>query len=164
MFSSLFLACSPDRTPIFDFNIEADFTMPSGLFTNETHYFPIRNVPTFYGQNLANNGLTSENVTSIVANRASIRARFIDLDMSFIRRVSIIGYPSGNPDEQREFFYMEFVDLNEDGVLDLFSSIAELKDIISSEFIDLEVILNLRTISPTVIESRLNFSLSVFDE
>lgn len=158
------MGCGDGRTPVFDFNLETDFIINAGLNSTETYYFPIRNVPTFYAQNIANNGLRSEEVTSIVANRASIQPLFIDLDMNFIRRVSIVGYPAGVPEDEREFFYMEFVDINEDGVLDLFSSIAELKDIIASELIDLEIILNFRTFTPTNIESRLNFSLSVFDE
>ncbi len=157
-------SCGPDRTPVFDFNLECDFNIPSEINTSSTFYFEVKNVPTFYSQNLANNGLTPSEVTSIVANRATITPRFVDVDLSFIRSVSIVGYPSGLPDEQREFFYMEFVDINEDETLELFSSIAELNDIVSSELIDLEIILNFRTFIPSNVESRLNFSLSVFNE
>ncbi len=164
LFSLFHWSCGDDQVALFDMELEARFTLPAGLNTVETHYFKIDEVPTFVNQYLANNGISQNEVGSIVANRAVMYAEFINLDLNFIQDISIRGSKVDDPDSQREFFYMDFVDINEDQEMQLFSSISELKDVVLDSIIDMEVRINLRGFSPTSLDSRIDFTLSVFEE
>ncbi len=158
------ISCGEDQTALFNMELTADFEIPAGLNTIETYYFPIENVPTFYNQYLNSNGINDESVKHIYANRAVMFAKFINIDMDFVQDISILGARRDDPDSDKEFFYFDLVDINEDQELELFSSINDLKDIVSEEYIDLIVRIKFRAFTPTSLESRIDFSLSVFDE
>ena len=89
-FSLLLLtSCEKETLVRYEVALDAEFDLPTGLNTVETHYFIIRNVPTFYLQNAELKGVDTSSIVNISASRGLIRSKFQDVDFDFINRISI---------------------------------------------------------------------------
>src|SRR5690606_7823394 len=82
-------ACSKEDRPYFEARYEARFDLPASLNTLETHYFLIKDVPTFFNQNITSRGWTEESVEKIEASRGVLRSTFGSIDFEFIEDISI---------------------------------------------------------------------------
>lgn len=147
----------------FEGRMEANFTIPTGLNTVETHYFLIRNVPTNF-RNLASvNNMETEDINCIVASRGLIRAAFNDFSYDFIERIQVYAITKTEPIKKREMYFLDFVPLNTGPILRMSSSTTELKEILlENDVIDLEVRLVLRSFSPGNIVTRIDCGFAVF--
>lgn len=147
----------------FEGRIEANFTIPSGLNTVETHYFIIRDVPTNFRALAASRNLEIEDIQCIVASRGLIRAAFNDFSYDFIDRIQVYAITQNEPVKKREMYFLDFVPLNTGSVLRMSSSTTELKEILlENDVIDLEIRLVLRSFSPGNIVTRLDCGFAVF--
>ena len=158
-----FISCGSDRQELFIINNEVEFILPGALNTIETHVFIIRNVPSFYRANLSANGASDDQIVSITATRARLQGSFGMIDYDFIEEISVRAFSRTEPGLNREMYFQDRIPFNQSGDLELFSSISELKDILSQEVFDMEVRIRLRQSTPLQLQNKLIFSYAVFD-
>ncbi|NNF34160.1 MAG: hypothetical protein HKN68_08630 [Saprospiraceae bacterium] len=159
-----FFSCGSDRQELFIVDNEIEFILPGALNTIETHVFIIRNVPSFYKTSLTANGASEEQVVSITATRARLMGSFGPVDYDFIAEISVRAISKTDPGLNREMYFQDRIPFNHSGDLELFSSISELREILSDEIFDMEVRIRLRQSTPLQIQNKLIFSYAVFDE
>ncbi|MBK8516990.1 MAG: hypothetical protein IPL55_12135 [Saprospiraceae bacterium] len=157
----MFYSCEKDTVIRYDVSLDAEFDIPSGLNTIETHYFIIRNVPTFYKQSADNRGVDTSSILNVLASKGLIASKFQDLDFDFVERISVYAISQKDPTLKREMYYLDIVPLTTGTQLRMLSSTTELKKILSEELIDIEVRLNLRKFTTTLIRARLSFGYAV---
>jgi hypothetical protein len=158
-----FLSCGSDRSLLFEVNNEIEFLLPGGLNTIETHVFVIRSVPTFYRSSLSTNGVAEEDVISISATKARLIGSFGQIDYDFIDEISVRALSKTDQGLNKEMYYQDRIPFNQRGDLELFSSISELKDILSEEVIDMEIRIRLRQSTAVQLQNKLIFNYAVFD-
>lgn len=159
-FALAHFGCGTSEEPLFIMELESDFVIPPGLNSFDTHYFIIRNVPTRI-RNYLGLGQDSENIGRILPNRAELNSKFINIDWSLVREISIHAVSSSNPRESKEIFYHDRIDFENVKELKLLSSLSEVKDILLQDNLTLEVRLNFRRSTPVEIESRLTMNFVV---
>lgn len=154
--------CSGSGESLFTIEMESNLNIPAGLNNVETHFFILQKVPTQINSYLASRGATAESIDRILASRASLNGRFGEIDFRIIQRIEIWVHSRNDESLKFEAFYLDPVLPNQSGELKLFSSISEVKDILLDEFIDIEVRVKLRAITPANLETRLNLSFEAF--
>lgn len=157
-----FSGCDKQTPSLYEVGIERDFDIPAGLNNIETHYLYLRNVPTFYKQFADSKGFDLAAITSVRAARGLIRSDFQTFRYDFIDRISVSVVSRKDPLQRREMYYLDDVPFNTDDELRMLSSATELIDVISEEFVDIEIRLNLRASTGNAIRSKLIFSYAVF--
>jgi hypothetical protein len=155
------ISCVKDTPVLFDVRLNTRIDIPAGLGTLETHYFTIRNVPTFFAQSANNVSVDPKEVSSIQSAKGLIMSTFSSEDLSFIDRISIYVISKTDPTKKREMYYLDFVPFNTNEEIRMLSATSELKDILSDETVDLEVRLNLREFNPRSISCTIDFGYSV---
>ena len=157
--SIFFVDCSKGPEPLFDMPIEARFTINPGLDNIQTHYFIIRNVPTFY-QTYSPGNLAL--VDHINAGQGILSAQFDDVDWGIVREVAVHISPPFESNNNREVFYQEMINFSGVEEIRLFSSLSEVKDILLQDFVDIEVRINFRRTTFREIDARLNLNFVAY--
>lgn len=160
---SLSISCDKERRVSFLGEFDASFDIPSGLNTIETHFFVLRNVPTFYSTKAALAGVDTSNVANINSGKGLMKNIFSSQHLDFIEEISVLAISRKNPEIRREMYYLEFVPFNTNTEMRFLSSTTELKEVLSEDFIDLEVRINLRSFVPGNIRTTLNLSYVVYE-
>ncbi|MFZ1749302.1 MAG: hypothetical protein WAU01_03890 [Saprospiraceae bacterium] len=158
----VFTSCDKETIVRYEVPIDAEFDIPTGLNTVETHYFIIRNVPTYYKQNADIKGVDTSSIINVVASRGLVKSKFQEVDFDFVERVSIYAVSQKDPTIKREMYYLDFVPLTTRAELRMLSSTTSLRDLLKEEFIDLEVRLNVRSFTRSNIRARIEFGYAVF--
>ena len=153
------VSCSKSDEILFEMNLEAEFTIQPGLGTLDTHYFTIRSVPTRIRNYLPSGDFTA--IGRILPNRAEIRSFFDPFDFSIIQEVSIWAISASDRDLQKEIFYQDRINFNEQKELKLFSSLSEVSDILLEDEFDLEVRIRFRSFTPAETQTRLTMNFLV---
>lgn len=156
-----FLSCNKDGDLVYDFRLQSLVDVPTGLNTLETHYFILRDIPTFYAANLAARGISEEAVTRVNASRGTFTARFNRYNLAFIRLVTVKALSKRPGGKQVEMFYMEDVPFNEDEELQMLSSLGDLEEIMAEESMDLEIRLQFRASPPPGLTLQLDYGYLV---
>lgn len=141
---------------------EVRLVIPSGLNTIETHFFIERDQRTFIANVLTNTGMTVDDVTQILPQRALLSSRS-GIDLDFINQISIRAVSRAEPDRSIEMFYLDFIQFNQDASIDLFPSIADLKTILLDESYDVEFRVMLRNFTPQQIIADFEYELGIYD-
>ena len=157
------LSCGDDVEPLFQLVYDVDFTIDPGLNTIDTHVYTIRNVPSFLEDFALANNVNPDSIVSAAPNRATITTIFQNIDYNFLDQLSVWMVSVNNPNDSREIFFLDFVDLDEDSEVRLLSSIANVIDYLREGSFNIEVRLRLRSFSPAEINSRLSFDITAFD-
>ncbi len=160
--SFLFSGCSKDEEPRFTIPLEIIVFFPAEFNTVATHTTELFSVPNFLQSRLAQNGMTADQITSIVAGRGQIIPVSPSVQYQVLNNV-IVNVSSANSDDVNEMYYNDFIDFDHSGNLELLSSISELKDIMSNGVFDLQVKYNLRQGLIATTEHKLKFDLLVYD-
>lgn len=155
------ISCTDNTPALFNMQMEVDFTIPAGLNTLDTHVFILRNVPTRVQSYIGN--ANRDNITRVLANRARLTGLFTAIDYAIIDQITIDVINQEDPEDLREVFWMSPVPLNQEGDLNLFSSLSEVKEMMLQETADFEVAIRFRTFTSRPLESRLFMDFSVFD-
>lgn len=156
------VSCEKDTPVRYEVALSADFDIPSGLNTVETHYFIVRNIPVFYKFNADRNSVDTSTITNVLASRGLMRSLFSDADYNFISRVQVYAVSRKDPTLKREMYYLDFVPNSTGRELKMLSSTTQLKEILSEEIIDMEVRLNFRAITTSLLSTRIEFGYAVF--
>jgi|GEM_PF-4567984 len=141
------LSCGDEDEILFTFNVQEEFFLPAGLNAFTQHVFLERNVISNYGNILDATDYSDAEVVEVQPGRAQMRGRQGNefhghIDELIIRAV--------NPDDlsdKIEIFYQDRVRRDESGDLDLFGSTTEVKEWLSRDRLDLEVIFIFRTVT-----------------
>lgn len=157
-----FQSCGDELQSAFEINIDTQFVIPAGLNSLETHVFELYNIPTFI--EAINPNATPDNIFSVKANRGRLTGRFTNIDFRIVDRISIEAISSEDLTLEKEVFWMDFIPLDQEGDLELFSSLPEVKEILLQENIHLKIKLNFKTFVPTNIETRVLLNFNAFIE
>ena len=162
LLGTLILSCEKEAVIRYEGRMQAEFTIPLGLNTIETHYFTIQNVPTFFIQNANNFKVDTASIQNIQASKGLLRATFNDAEFDFIERVSVYAVSTSDPSLKREMYYLDFSPINTGKELKMLSSTTNIKDIMTEENINIEIRLNFRRFPPGNIRTKIEFGYAVF--
>jgi len=154
-----YTGCSSGPEPLFEIPIEARFTMQPALDNFQTHYLPIRRVPTFYQTFVTGN---EDAIDHINGGRGTITAQFNNIDWGIVREVEIHISSPAQLESSKEVFYQDRIQLSGVEELRLFSSLPDVKDILLQDFIDIEVRFNFRRITIQEVDVVLNLNFVAY--
>lgn len=158
-------ACNKDkRTELFELNHRVDFTITPGLNTFDTHFFAISPLTSIYRGKLDASGLTDNDVVSIEAKDAFLSSTFGDINLEFIRRISIYIFDPFDPTHRIEFFYLDPTPFRNETTWRLFPGITDITEWIDAEYFGIEIRLDFREVSPSLIPMKLEFDIRVMGE
>lgn len=161
---TLSAGCGGDELTFEEVRMQADFEIPVGLNTIEAHFFVIREVPTFYQQNLNARGIDPSNVTNISSANGRLLQIFNQVDLDFISSITIDAISRKDNSLRAEMFYNEQIPFTQGPELRMLSSSSELSEIMKDDLIDLEVRLTFRSFSTVKTECRLDIGYAIFFE
>jgi hypothetical protein len=157
--------CKKDRrTEFFTIHDHVDFTIQPGLNTFDTHIYVIGPIGSTLDDRLMAAGRTRDEVVAIEAKSAYLSSIFEDVDLDFIHQVSVHILDSFNPSDKIEFFYLDPVPFRDKVGIQLFPGIADISEWMDRDYYGIEVRLNFRQNSPTLIQMRLEYEIRVLGE
>lgn len=159
----LLTGCSKDEEPRFTMPVEVTVFFPAEFNTVETHTVELFSVPNQLQIRLEQNGMTADQITSIVAGRGQIIPISPNVQYQFMNNIIVNVSPIGDKTDINEMYYNEFIEFDHTGNLELLSSISELKETMKDGIFDLQVKYNLRQSLLTVTEHKLLFDLLIYD-
>lgn len=155
------LSCKDDPSrELFTIGHAFDLEIVAGLNTLDTHIYRFQTVHSQYDQLLQANGLTTDDVETVTAKSADFGAIFSDVDLDFIREISVQMFESTDPDNRREIFYLDPVPGNAGTVIHPFPALPDVKLFVEDGQFGIEVWLNFRYVPQQTTEMRLEFLLS----
>jgi hypothetical protein len=86
------------------------------------------------------------------------------VNLDFIDKVSVLIYDPFNPTNRIEFFYMDPVPFKNKTGIELFPGIADISEWMEREYFGVEIRLNYRQVTPSLIQMRLDFDVRVLGE
>ena len=157
LFISLFyLSCTNERPVLFEINAESEFVISPGLDNLQTFTWTMNNIPTRIG--IISNARDEDLIEGIFANRAEVKAPFVNFDFTLINSVVINIWEPGKREDKKEVFFMDQFNNRNKERLQLFSSLSEVKDILLNDTFDAEIRIRFRAFTPTEIKSQLTMN------
>ena len=157
----LLLSCNKENLrPLFEVESVTSFTIPAGLNTVETHYFPIRNLTSSLAAQLETRNLTLDDISVIKPQTLVLTSLDPDVEFNFITSIISEMY-TVNPDEGLEIYFREPVPINTKSDLVLFPSLLNVKDYISQSLFNIEMKLRVRTFINRDIDVRVDMVFQV---
>jgi len=160
----LTISCKDNKVPEVEVFLETRFDIPSNVLIFEQGTIVTIDVSTQIESQLSARGLGRGDVTSVLPGRAVLRSRFNNVNLGFLRNVSVRAVSIEDPSQVIEMFFLSDVRFDEGGTMDLFSSSSELKDILLDDLIDVHLVVNYQNLPPGAVPLELDFSYLVFDE
>ena len=161
-FVFMFSGCSKDEEPRLSIPVEVTVSFPAEFNTFATHTVEIFSIPNLLQSRLAQNGMTIDQITSIVAGRGQIVAVSPNVQYQLFNNV-VVNVSSVDNDNLNEMYYNDLIEFDHTGNLELFSSISELDEIMLDGVFDLEIKYNLRQSLLTTTVHSLRFNLLIYD-
>jgi hypothetical protein len=157
------LSCHNDKRPeLFRLSYPPppiEFDILPGLNTIDTHIYTISPLSSHYSTVLAASGHTADEISTIEARDAYISSRFGDVNLDFIRRISVYIYDPYNPADKIEFFYLDPVPFKDQTSIRLFPGITDVTEYIQRGIFGLEFRFDFRETTPTLAELKFEFEL-----
>ncbi len=160
MFAISLNSCSDEVDSAFDIDIETFFVIPAGLNSIDTHVFEIFNVPTFI-QSISS-ASTRDAVTSVRSSTGRLTGRFTNINFRNVERISIRVISPMDLQNEKEVFWMDFIPVDHEGDLELFSSLPDVNDILLQDNIHLQVRINFKSFVPSDLETRVLLNFKAF--
>ncbi|MEL6389897.1 MAG: hypothetical protein AAFQ02_07020 [Bacteroidota bacterium] len=158
VYSLLFIGgCTSGPEPLFVMELESELIIPAGLNNLDTHFFIQRNIPTF-ASNYLTGSVSDEGISEILPNRAELFGQFDAIDWGLVQEVSIWVQSTTDPELKKEVFYQDRINFSGVESLQMFGSLSEVKDMMLSDAINLEIRLRFRRVTPVEITSRLTMN------
>ena len=159
---SLCLSCESDRRERVNVRLQATRLLPSVSNTLETFVFFIRDVPTFYDENVRANGFSEMEVDEVISSKATLSFPFLSGENNLVDEISVRIFNKEDPDDWKEMYYWDLFNVNTTNNIDLLGTIGNLHSIISKGQMDIEVRINFRQIVPPGTRMDLDFSYNIF--
>jgi len=141
-----------------------EFEILPGLNTQDTHIYTQSPIESKYEERLDASGHTDDEVDLIQSKDAYLSSKFEDVDLDFIRRISVYIFDPSNPANKIEFFYLDPIPYKEKTSIRLFPGITDVSDWIKSGYFGVEIRLDYREVTPALIEMKLEFDLAAINE
>ncbi|MEP6795207.1 MAG: hypothetical protein ABJB16_12830 [Saprospiraceae bacterium] len=159
------MSCNKDKRPeLFELNQFVDFDIQPGLNTFDTHFFVITPLASSFDEKLVASGRTRNEVKSIESKDAYLSGIFKDVNLKFIRTISVYIFDPFNPSDKIEFFYLDPIPYKNTTSIRLFPGIADISHWVDQEFFGIEVRLNFRDVTPSLTQMRLEFDIRAIGE
>jgi hypothetical protein len=159
------VSCTRDnRTELFELNHFVDFEIQPGLNTFDTHFFVVSPLSSSYQTMLAGLGLSDDDVITVEAKDAFLSGTFGDVNLKFIHRISVYIFDPFHPSDKIEFFYFDPTPFRNETTWRLFPGITDVHEWVARDFFGIEVRLEFREVSPSLIPMRLEFDLRAMGE
>lgn len=159
----LFSGCSKDEEPRFTMPVEVTVFFPAEFNTIETHTVELFSVPNQLQIRLEQNGMTADQITSIVAGRGQLIPISPNIQYQFMNNMVVNVSPIDNDTDINEMYYNDFIEFDHSGNLELLSSISELKETMQDGVFDLQLKYTLRQSLLANTEHKLLFDLLIYD-
>jgi hypothetical protein len=150
-----------DRPELCRLAYTLDFNIQPGLNTFETHVYTFSPITSQLDAALAANGYTRADVEAILPRTAILRGTFQDVNLDFIHRVSMHVYDPFDINNKIEFFYLDPVPVRNKTSIELFPGISDVTEWFERPFFGIELRLDYRQVTPSLIPMRLEFEMSV---
>ncbi len=161
----IMVACKKDRrTEFFELNHFIDFEITPGLNTFDTHFYVVEPLLSQFAVKLAASGKTIDDVVAIEAKDAYLGSTFGDINLEFIHQISVYIFDPFNPSDKIEFFYLDPTPFKNSTSWRLFPGIADISPWLERDYFGIEVRLNFRQVSPSLIPMRFEFDMRVMGE
>ena len=141
-----------------------EFEILPGLNTQDTHIYTQSPINSQYEARLEASGHTEDEVNLIQSKDAYLSSKFEDVDLDFIHEISIYIFDPFDPSNKIEFFYLEQIPFKEKTSIRLFPGITDVSDWIKSGIFGVEIRLNFREITPSLIPMKLEFDLAAINQ
>ena len=141
-----------------------EFDILPGLNTLDFHIYTQSPIDSKYESRLEASGHTDDEVDLIQAKDAYLSSKFEDVDLDFISKVSVYIFDPFDQANKIEFFYLEPIPFKEKTSIRLFPGITDVSDWIKSGYFGVEIRLQFREISPSLIPMKLEFDLAAIAE
>lgn len=153
------LSCGTSENLLGEMELEAELLIPAGLNTFDTHYFYVRDVPTRISSVIVN---SQDGIDRIQASNAQLVGRFQDVDYGIISEIIINVMSPDDPSNLKEVFYNNRIPFNQSDDLQLLSSLSNVNDLLTEDFVDLEIRIVFRSITPRELDSRLLLQFNLY--
>lgn len=157
----LLISCRKDNPPaVFEMIYPNQvIEIQAGLNVFESHYYTIPRIPTRYLNLLDQNGLNDEDVLEIVPTNCRLTNISSNAPYDFLFEVSVRIYNEDEPGRKFEIFYDDRVPLKTGNLLNLIPNPNNVKEILSKEHFNLEIVLvRLRDTPQEFIETRVELT------
>ncbi len=155
---SLFCACDREENG-FNMTYQRTFEIQAGAQPSVVQIYTINNVATDTTLFFNANGVHGDGIISINPAQCRLFAQLNDIDFAFVDLVAITIVNPLNSDDRKEVFYRDNIPFNEDGVLDVFPDLPDVKDILMRlPKYNLEVVLRFREAPASAIPVRVDWS------
>lgn len=150
------VSCSTRVDQLFAFELEGRFTIDPGLNTFDTYYFPISQVPNTIEVRRGSTELSD--IQRILPQKARLVAPFVDFDWSIVQQVVVYAISPLDSEQRKEIFYQDRISINRQNELRLFSSSLDVKEILSGDFVNIQVAIRFREVTPIQWDARIEMS------
>lgn len=155
--------CSKDEEPRFTMPVEVIVFLPAEFNTIETHTIELFSVPNQIQLALEQNGMTSDQITSIVPGRGELVPVSPNVQYQLLNNITVNVSPINDITDINEMYYNDFIEFDHSGNLELLSSISELKNTMIDGVFNLQLKYTLRQSLLTTTEHKLKFNLAIHD-
>lgn len=161
----ILVSCNKDkRQELFQLNHHVEFDIVPGLNTLDTHIYSIAPIKSLLEDHLAASGKTLSDVVAIEAYQANLSSIFQDVNLDFIDKISVLIFDPFDHTKKIEFFYLDPVPFKNKVNIELFPGIADVSEWMEKEYFGIEIRLNYRQVTPSLIQMRFEFDLRVLGE
>lgn len=159
------LSCHRDkREELFTLNDHVDFTIQPGLNTFDTHIYAISPKISMLNDRLDDAGISPDKVVAIEAKRAYLSSIFEDVNLDFIDKISVYIFDPYNTNNKIECFYLEPIPFKDKVGIQLFPGIADVSEWLENDYFGIEIRLDFRQVTPSLVQMRLDFDFRVLGE
>jgi hypothetical protein len=132
--------------PGYDLLFRHFFEVPVGINVFQVHHFYLENVPTKYFETLASAGRDTTEIEKILTIEGTLAGQFSDVDLRFIRSVSVRAY-TDSPNDFLEIAYNDPAPVNPGNRMPLYASLADSKAFFARETINLDVAIQINRVT-----------------
>lgn len=161
--AALILSCNEeDAKPAFKMQHQFDFTIQPGLNVFETHFFPIKNIPSAFQIEANAADVELADVKSVHSGRVTLYPAFSNHDLSILEEVVVNVYPTAELIDRHEAAYSFQIPTREINRLDLAASLTNLLEVFDRNRYSIEIGLRFRATTQQEMNLRLEIEFNAF--
>ena len=137
-------SCNPDNEEVlFRMDFEENFTIDPGLSPFLVYYFELRNISTFWEEQLQTHNLTDADIDEVKPSRLRIASLFLEEELDFIQEIEVFVY-TDDETNKTDVAYSINVPRNTKYEINLAPALPNLKDFFSEDKVNIQIKLRLR--------------------
>lgn len=141
-------SCNPDNEIVlFEMEFEENFIIDPGLSPFDSHFAQLRDISTFWDQQLQINNLTDADIDEVKPSRLRIASLYHEEELDFIEEIEVFVYTDSEADKT-DVAYSINVPRNTKYEINLAPALPNLKDYFSEKEVTIQIKMRFRE-SPT---------------